>query len=126
MNMNSLIAFAAVDGVLLITVAILYVAGRRARREIKCDRVRTIGEADEIRSVVAGLQMQLTEMKEMTQMKEKKQAVAQTFANVDRYVLNGTAKGQTSNSLSLNAYNVPPGSVVVTVPLLCVTCVMNS
>ncbi|HLZ89405.1 MAG TPA: cell surface protein SprA, partial [Puia sp.] len=41
-------------------------------------------------------------------------AVAQTYANVDRYVLNGTAKGQSTTSLSLNAYNVPPGSVVVT------------
>ncbi|GGB22576.1 T9SS outer membrane translocon Sov/SprA [Puia dinghuensis] len=41
-------------------------------------------------------------------------AVAQTFANVDRYVLNGTAKGQSASTLSLNAYNVPPGSVVVT------------
>ena len=41
-------------------------------------------------------------------------AVAQTFANVDRYVLSGSAKGQSTSSLSLNAYNVPPGSVVVT------------
>lgn len=41
-------------------------------------------------------------------------AVAQTFANVDRYILNGQAKGQSTSSLSLNAYNVPPGSVVVT------------
>jgi cell surface protein SprA len=41
-------------------------------------------------------------------------AVAQTFANVDRYVLSGSAKGQSTTSLSLNAYNVPPGSVVVT------------
>ena len=41
-------------------------------------------------------------------------AVAQTFANVDRYVLNGTAKGQATSSLSLNAFNVPQGSVVVT------------
>ncbi|HET6253049.1 MAG TPA: cell surface protein SprA [Puia sp.] len=41
-------------------------------------------------------------------------AVAQTYANVDRYVINGTAKGQTSNTLSLGAFNVPPGSVVVT------------
>lgn len=41
-------------------------------------------------------------------------AVAQTYANVDRYVLNGTAKGQSTSNLSLNAYNVPPGSVVVT------------
>ncbi|HWB92323.1 MAG TPA: cell surface protein SprA, partial [Puia sp.] len=41
-------------------------------------------------------------------------AVAQTYANVDRYVLSGTAKGQSTSSLSLNAYNVPQGSVVVT------------
>ena len=41
-------------------------------------------------------------------------AVAQTYANVDRYVINGVAKGQTSNTLSLGAFNVPQGSVVVT------------
>ncbi|HTI07755.1 MAG TPA: cell surface protein SprA [Puia sp.] len=41
-------------------------------------------------------------------------AVAQTFANVDRYVLSGTAKGQSTSNLSLGAYNVPQGSVVVT------------
>ncbi len=41
-------------------------------------------------------------------------AVAQSYANVDRYVLSGTAKGQSTTSLSLNAYNVPQGSVVVT------------
>jgi hypothetical protein len=42
-------------------------------------------------------------------------AVAQTFANVDRYVLSGVAKGQSTSNLQLGAYNVPPGSVVVTV-----------
>jgi cell surface protein SprA len=41
-------------------------------------------------------------------------AVAQTYANVDRYVISGTAKGQASNTLSLGAFNVPQGSVVVT------------
>jgi len=41
-------------------------------------------------------------------------AVAQTYANVDRYVINGTAKGQMSSTLSLGAFNVPQGSVVVT------------
>lgn len=41
-------------------------------------------------------------------------AVAQTFANVDRYVLQGQAKGQSTSTLSLGAFNVPPGSVVVT------------
>ncbi|HEY4064618.1 MAG TPA: cell surface protein SprA [Puia sp.] len=41
-------------------------------------------------------------------------AVAQTYANVDRYILSGQAKGQSTSNLSLGAYNVPPGSVVVT------------
>ena len=41
-------------------------------------------------------------------------AVAQTYANVDRYVITGSAKGQMSNTMSLGAFNVPQGSVVVT------------
>ena len=41
-------------------------------------------------------------------------AVAQTFANVDRYILQGVAKGQATSNLQLGAYNVPPGSVIVT------------
>jgi cell surface protein SprA len=41
-------------------------------------------------------------------------AVAQTFANVDRYILSGSAKGQSTSSLSLGAFNVPQGSVLVT------------
>src|SRR5258708_14527285 len=41
-------------------------------------------------------------------------AVAQTYANLDRHVLSGTAKGQSTSNLSLGAYNVPQESVVVT------------
>jgi cell surface protein SprA len=41
-------------------------------------------------------------------------AVASTFANVDRYYLSGTAKGQASSDIPLGALNVPPGSVIVT------------
>jgi len=41
-------------------------------------------------------------------------AVAQTFANVDRYYLSGVAKGQSTTDISLGAFNVPQGSVVVT------------
>ena len=42
-------------------------------------------------------------------------AVASTYANVDRYILSGTAKGQRRGSdIPLSALNVPPGSVVVT------------
>ena len=40
--------------------------------------------------------------------------VAKTYGNVDRYYLGGTAKGQAGSSMSLGAYNVPQGSVVVT------------
>ncbi len=41
-------------------------------------------------------------------------AVASTFANVDRYILSGVAKGTASSALSLGALNVPQGSVIVT------------
>jgi cell surface protein SprA len=41
-------------------------------------------------------------------------AVAQTFANVDRYYLQGVAKGTASSDIQLGAFNVPQGSVVVT------------
>jgi cell surface protein SprA len=40
--------------------------------------------------------------------------VAQTYANVDRYYLSGVAKGQSTTDISLGAFNVPQGSVVVT------------
>jgi cell surface protein SprA len=41
-------------------------------------------------------------------------AVAQTFSNLNRYVISGTAKGQAGSDISLNAFNVPQGSVKVT------------
>ncbi|HEV3250650.1 MAG TPA: cell surface protein SprA, partial [Puia sp.] len=40
--------------------------------------------------------------------------VAQTFANVDRYDIAGIAKGQSTSDISLGAFNVPQGSVIVT------------
>ena len=40
--------------------------------------------------------------------------VAKTFANVDKYYLSGVAKGTASSDISLGAFNVPQGSVVVT------------
>lgn len=40
--------------------------------------------------------------------------IAKTFANLDRYIISGTAKGQSTSEISLGAYNVPPGSVIVT------------
>ncbi|HEY8388619.1 MAG TPA: cell surface protein SprA, partial [Parasegetibacter sp.] len=43
-------------------------------------------------------------------------SIAQTYANLNRYVMRGTAKsgGGSSSEISLNAFNVPPGSVTIT------------
>jgi len=42
-------------------------------------------------------------------------AIAQTYANVDRFVMKGQAKGSSnSGSVALNAFNIPVGSVKVT------------
>ncbi|MBC7827362.1 MAG: cell surface protein SprA [Chitinophagaceae bacterium] len=39
--------------------------------------------------------------------------IAKTFANLDRYIISGYARGQSTSEISLNAFNVPPGSVTV-------------
>ncbi len=39
--------------------------------------------------------------------------IAKTYANLDRYVISGYAKGQSTAEISLGAFNVPPGSVSV-------------
>lgn len=41
-------------------------------------------------------------------------AIAQTYANLDRYSLQGTVKGSSSSQISLGAMNIPAGSVTVT------------
>lgn len=40
--------------------------------------------------------------------------IAKTFANLDRYIISGTAKGSSASEIYLNAYNIPQGSVIVT------------
>lgn len=40
--------------------------------------------------------------------------IAKTYANLDRYIISGYAKGQSTSEISLGAFNVPPGSVSVT------------
>ncbi len=42
-------------------------------------------------------------------------AIAQTYANLDRFVMQGQAKGSSSSEIFLGAFNVPQGSVKVTV-----------
>lgn len=39
--------------------------------------------------------------------------VAKTYANLDRFIISGRAKGQSTSEISLGAFNVPPGSVIV-------------
>lgn len=39
--------------------------------------------------------------------------IAKTFANLDRYIISGYARGQSTSEISLNAFNIPPGSVTV-------------
>ncbi|HYF29687.1 MAG TPA: cell surface protein SprA [Chitinophagaceae bacterium] len=39
--------------------------------------------------------------------------VAKTYANLDRFIIAGSAKGQSTSEISLGAFNVPPGSVTV-------------
>jgi cell surface protein SprA len=39
--------------------------------------------------------------------------IAKTYANLDRYIISGRAKGQSSSEISLGAFNVPKGSVSV-------------
>ncbi len=41
-------------------------------------------------------------------------AIAQTFANLNRYVIQGSGKSSSSSEIYLGAFNVPPGSVTVT------------
>src|SRR5690606_11094837 len=40
--------------------------------------------------------------------------IDKTYANLDRYIISGRAKGQSASEISLNAFNIPPGSVTVT------------
>ncbi len=40
--------------------------------------------------------------------------IAKTYANLDRFILSGSAKGTSSSEIQLGAFNVPPGSVTVT------------
>jgi cell surface protein SprA len=39
--------------------------------------------------------------------------IAKTYANLDRYIISGYAKGQSASEISLGAFNVPQGSVSV-------------
>lgn len=41
-------------------------------------------------------------------------AIAQTYANLNRFLITGTIKGSSSTDIYLGGFNIPPGSVTVT------------
>jgi len=49
-----------------------------------------------------------------SQLYDSIKAIAQTYANLNRYVMQGSGKGSSSSEIYLGAFNVPPGSVTVT------------
>ncbi len=46
-----------------------------------------------------------------TQLYDSIKAIAQTYANLDRFVMQGQSKGSGGSEIYLNGYNIPPGSV---------------
>ena len=65
---------------------------------------------------VAAFQNATTAVKERylyTQLYDSIKEKAKTFADVDRYIISGYAKGSSSSEISLGAFNIPPGSVSV-------------
>ncbi len=62
----------------------------------------------------AGQSQALKDKYVYTQLYDSIKAIAQTYANLDRYVMQGSGKGSSSSEIYLGAFNVPPGSVTVT------------
>lgn len=48
-----------------------------------------------------------------SQLYDSIKAIAQTYANLNRYVLQGTVKGSSNSDIYLGAFNIPQGSVTV-------------
>ncbi len=49
-----------------------------------------------------------------SQLYDSIKAIAQTYANLDRYYIQGTVKGSSTTDIPLGGFNIPPGSVSVT------------
>ena len=63
----------------------------------------------------AGMPSSLKKKYVYYQLYDSIKAIAQTYANLNRFVMQGQVKGSAGGSeISLNAFNVPPGSVTVT------------
>ena len=62
----------------------------------------------------AGMTAQAVERYVFSQLYDSTKTIAKQTAEKDKYILVGQYKGTSANVISLDAYNVPPGSVVVT------------
>ena len=62
----------------------------------------------------AGMTVQAAERYVFSQLYDSTKTIAKQNAEKDKYILVGQYKGTSANVISLDAYNVPPGSVVVT------------
>ena len=62
----------------------------------------------------AGMTAQASERYVFSQLYDSTKTIAKQTAEKDKYILVGQYKGTSANVISLDAYNVPPGSVVVT------------
>ena len=56
----------------------------------------------------------ITEKYIYNQLYDSIKAIAQTYANLDHYVLQGTVKGSSNSEVYLGGFNIPQGSVTVT------------
>jgi cell surface protein SprA len=69
---------------------------------------------DLVNLAFAGQSQALIQKYAYYQLYDSIKAIAQTYANVDRFVMQGQAKGTIGNDIYLVAYNIPPGSVKLT------------
>lgn len=61
-----------------------------------------------------GVQQDTIDKYVFNQLYDSIKAIAQTFANLNRYSLQGTVKGSSNTDIYLGAFNIPQGSVTVT------------
>ncbi len=61
-----------------------------------------------------GVSPDITQKYVYNQLYDSIKAIAQTYANLNRYQIQGTIKGSSSSDIYLGAFNIPPGSVTVT------------
>jgi cell surface protein SprA len=61
-----------------------------------------------------GMSQEIKDKYLFNQLYDSIKAIAQTYANVDRFVAQGTIKGNSTSEISLGGFNIPQGSVKVT------------